>query len=549
MKDKHLRLRLLDEGYDIFAPREGQTWGYRYGPSIMWHGDGRVDAWFASPGGGGVEADWFTYKHSDDDGRTWSDEKVVMYPTPESMDLFSVCDPAVIRIDGWYYMGYTSTIYENGGGVCNNAFVARSQNPDGPWQKWTGSGWGATRETTDENGNPLTLRWQGNPAPIVYYDEPWENWGAGEPSFVKVGSTLYMYYTWNSKDKDGRGFSQTRVATADLTAGDDWPRTLTPRGVAIRRPGGCDSSDVVYVDEAEKFLILCTDRRFTEQSCLAVYESDDGLSFTRVCEVRTHVGERCHNCGIAGGEDGRVSLKDSTLVGYAYGSRWGFWGTRFHSAVIELTDEPDFSDAEKPAAPYPVDGWPMPDEPWPIHLTTLPHFHVLKVSRGSERIDLEWCDTAYNFLPCPEEEVTVDGYDPQIVRFEGLSCIPLRPGFTCAVAHWKGRCVEFPITVQPESMPDRSEDEGKRKLAAFLPQVLEYRLSLSANELKQLRGRGIYDDGSWFEVWKGIHLSGYDETVLAVENGSDFYALKTGETSLRAECEGFSFTVRVVVTP
>ena len=129
MKKPHLRLRLPDEGYDVFAPREGKTWGYRYGPSIMQYGDGRIDAWFASPGGGGVEADWFTYRHSDDYGRTWSDETVVLSPTPDSMDLFSVCDPAVILIDGWYYMGYTSTIYSHAGGVCNNVFAARSRNP------------------------------------------------------------------------------------------------------------------------------------------------------------------------------------------------------------------------------------------------------------------------------------------------------------------------------------------------------------------------------------------------------------------------------------
>ena len=111
-------------------------------------------------------------------------------------------------------------------------------------------------------------------------------------------------------------------------------------------------------EEAEKFLILCTDRRFTVDSCLAVYESDDGLTFTRSCEVRTNVGEKCHNCGIAGGPDRHVSLKNPVAVAYAYGSQWGYWGTRFQKAVIELTDEPDFSDAANPAAPWPVQAWP-----------------------------------------------------------------------------------------------------------------------------------------------------------------------------------------------
>ena len=546
MKKQHLRVRLLDEGTDVFAPREGKTWGYRYGPSIMQYGDGRIDAWFASPGAGGVEADWFTYRHSDDGGVSWTDEKVVLCPTPDSMDFYSVCDPAAIFIDGWYYMWYTSTIFSHAGGVCNNAFVARSRKPDGPWEKWTGNGWGEIRETADENGNPLTLRWQGDPAPIVYYDEPWENWGAGEPSFVRVGDTLYLYYTWTSKDRDGVGFSQTRVATADLTAGERWPATLTDRGVAIRRPNGtCDSSDVVYVDGADKFLILCTDRRFTENSCLAVYESDDGLRFTRSCEVRTHVGEKCHNCGIAGGPDRHISLGGETVVGYAYGSQWGYWGTRFHRAVVELTDEPDFSDAANPSSPYPVKAWPMPSDPWPIHLTTVPHAHVMKVSEGSVKIDLRWVDTAYDLRPCPEAEVTVDEYDPVIVRFDGLTCTPLHPGKTSAVAHWKDRSVEFRIRVQPEDTPVR--DESSRELVRFLPQVPEYRLSLEAKERKQIRGRGIYDDGSWFEVYEGIALSGFDDSVISCVGGSDFVALKPGSTRVTATCQGLSFTVSVTV--
>ena len=47
--EKHFRLILKDEGQDIYMPRQCQSWGYRYGPSIMVHGD-ICEAWFASPG-------------------------------------------------------------------------------------------------------------------------------------------------------------------------------------------------------------------------------------------------------------------------------------------------------------------------------------------------------------------------------------------------------------------------------------------------------------------------------------------------------------------
>ena len=234
MTKKHFRLILPDEGQDIFMLRKGQEWGYRYGPSIMVH-DGICEGWFASPGDC-FEADWFTYRRSTDGGKTWSDERVVMTPTPHSMDWFSVCDPAVFKYGDYYYIGYTSTIFADAGGVCNNGFVARSASPTGPFEKWNGNGWGETRETA--NG---TLHWIGKPAPVIYYDEDWHDWGAGEFSFVVKDTTLYIYYTWSSRKADGSLYSETRVATADVTD-PNWPGHLTYHGTAAVRNSGSNDS-------------------------------------------------------------------------------------------------------------------------------------------------------------------------------------------------------------------------------------------------------------------------------------------------------------------
>ena len=102
-------------------------------------------------------------------------------------------------------------------------------------------------------------------------------------------------------------------------------------------------------------------------------------------------------------------------------------------------------------------------------------------------------------------------------------------------------------------MRDRSEED--RRLVSFLPQITEYTLSLAEKEVKQIRGMGIYYDGSRFEVYEGVTLSGYDESVIRVygeKGGADFVALRPGVTSLTASClsgEGkkLSFTVRVTV--
>ena len=298
--DKHFKLILKDEGQDISMPRQCQSWGYRSGPSIMVHGD-ICEAWFASPGDG-YEADWFTYRHSEDGGRTWSEERVVMTPVPNSMDWFSVCDLAVFKYGKYYYIGYTSTVFANGGGVCNNGFVARSTSPTGPFERWCGNGWG--------EAGPDGVRWLGKPAPVIYYDEDWHNWGAGEFSFVVKDTVLYIYYTWTSRDINGREVHETRVATADITR-EDWPATVTYRGVAVTRPRGSnDSYDMVYCEDLGKFIALSTDYRFSEDSMLAVYESDDGLIYRRVNEIRANTGWMLHNCGISGDEQHHIRRGD-----------------------------------------------------------------------------------------------------------------------------------------------------------------------------------------------------------------------------------------------
>ena len=57
---KHFKLQIPDAGMDVYMPRETQSWGYRYGPSIMVEGD-VCRTWLASPGDC-FEADWFTYR-------------------------------------------------------------------------------------------------------------------------------------------------------------------------------------------------------------------------------------------------------------------------------------------------------------------------------------------------------------------------------------------------------------------------------------------------------------------------------------------------------
>ena len=117
---------VLDMGEEIYTPK---GMGYRYGPSIINNDDGTRDIWFARPGNNSTEWDYISYMHQDADGN-YSNEKVVLRPTPNSLDKYSTCDPGVIYFNDYYYLAYTSTIDPTNNGVNNELYVARSENPD-----------------------------------------------------------------------------------------------------------------------------------------------------------------------------------------------------------------------------------------------------------------------------------------------------------------------------------------------------------------------------------------------------------------------------------
>ena len=305
----------VDEGWIIYQP---SSWGYRYGPSIIIDDDGTINIWFASPGKTKVEWDWIRYRNSTDGGQTWSNEVVALKPTEGSEDAFSVCDPGVIKIGDYYYIGYTSTM--NSAGLDNNIYLARSTSPTGPYEKWDGSGWG------------------GDPKPIVAYDGTEGTFGAGEPSFVLMDNTIYMYYSWLDT------VSYTRVATAPA---DDpnWPAQLTFQQQIEREDATEDSWDVKYIDDYHMFIATSIVNRMQEDSAVVVRQSTDGIHFTVVQYLQDNISEYSHNGGISARDNGHIRLSDANFYCYAYGSSgsWGSWSTLMNPITISLTDKADTS--------------------------------------------------------------------------------------------------------------------------------------------------------------------------------------------------------------
>lgn len=249
--------------------------------------------------------DQASYQRSTDGGRTWSEEVMTLKPTEFSSDHFSVCDPGVAYWNGYYYIGYTST--ENPGMTENYAYVARGQNPDGPWEKWNGNGWG------------------GNPEPVVVFDGTPTQFGAGEPSIVVLDDTIYFYYSWCD------GSVTTRVATAS-TNDPNWPGNLVHHGTAIDKSGvdGADHSDVKYREDIGKFQAINTASRMTANGYIMLWQSDDGLKFEKIAEIRDNIMPGCHNCGWSGDRQGHIRPGQQQYIAYAYGiDTWGIWNTRW----------------------------------------------------------------------------------------------------------------------------------------------------------------------------------------------------------------------------
>ena len=252
--------------------------------------------------------DRFAYFHSDDGGKTWSEERDVLFPTEGSEDHFSVCDPGAAHFGDWYYIAYTSAP-NTYNGTYNHCYVARSKTPVGPWYKWNGSGWG------------------GEPAKVIEFTGSTSHWGAGEPCIVVKDDTVYFYYTWT--EGTAEECPTTRLATAPVS--ENWPSDLNVYGTVIDKSQFqfADHSDIKYVEEYGLFYAFHSYNRYRPNSGVAVWTSPDGKEFTyfgSMQGVKPYLG----NLGVSGDGTGHIRLCEPQFIGYSYGGNAsGNWSTWF----------------------------------------------------------------------------------------------------------------------------------------------------------------------------------------------------------------------------
>ena len=271
-----------------------------------------------SDGSGNYFWDKVVWRHSTDGGKTWTDEADALLPSDGKRDAFSICDPGVAKWGGYYYIAYTST--EEPNGYDNDVYVARSANPNGPWEKWSGSGWGD------------------DPQPVIDYHPLVGHegvvFGAGEPCIVVKDDVVYFYYSWNDYliDENKQG-TTTRVSVASALD-SDWPAHLEYKGVALDKSdiSKPDHTDVKYVERSQKFIAIHAERRDTDYSRIRVWESEDGITFIKGDTVQGTLCKGIINAGMSGDAFGHVKYGEQQYLCYAHSDaprEWGRWFTWF----------------------------------------------------------------------------------------------------------------------------------------------------------------------------------------------------------------------------
>ncbi|MBQ7911535.1 MAG: hypothetical protein IJ363_12215 [Clostridia bacterium] len=531
-ENKVIDMAVTDKGYDIYRLPEDQSWGYRYGVTYLYGEDNTVHAYFACVGTISGEWDWISYRRSDDGGATWSEEKIVLTPTQGSMDHFSNCDPGVVYFNGYYYLGYTSTLNETG--ACNNVFVARSVNPDGPFEKWNGSGWGGYE-----------------PQPLFYYDEAYGKFGMGEPSFVELNGTLYIYYTNAAPSGE-----YTMVATADATD-ENWPATLQHRGTAVKK--NTDSIDVKYVEEWGKFIGIATGSRMGPSSYVAVYESNDGLTFELVDAVRENTFSHLHNAGISSRVNGHIKLADDAdklRVIYAYGEGWGTWNTRVQPITLALSDGNDMNaERAKPCIKEFVRGTAVPKDQRELSMIRPEQdVYFTYASRGSFTLRINVYDTYFDksTLKKGTEGVSFKVHDESVCTVSDDTWkVEIKGVGTTAVELWYGDLVcLFHVVVTEEK-----QDGSATQALELVPVHDTYTIYLGERSLykPQLRAQMKWGDGSFTEYFvtdsdAQITFTGYDQSIITVSDKGIVTALKTGETEVTLTYMKKTCKIKVIVT-
>lgn len=106
-------------------------------------------------------------------------------------------------------------------------------------------------------------------------------------------------------------------------------RHLNFHGTVINKSDikGADHCDVKYRDDLKKFQAIHAAQRMGPDSYIVLWESEDGIHFTRKGEIRDNLKPYLHNCGWSGDGRGHMRKGVQQYISYAYGHAGSCVGT------------------------------------------------------------------------------------------------------------------------------------------------------------------------------------------------------------------------------
>lgn len=100
----------------------------------------------------------------------------------------------------------------------------------------------------------------------------------------------------------------------------------------IFRACGPDHTDVKYICRSRKFVAIHAERRNSDNSRIRIWESEDGITFTKGDLVQGELRKGVINAGMSGDALGQVRSGVQQFLCYAHSDaprEWGRWFTWF----------------------------------------------------------------------------------------------------------------------------------------------------------------------------------------------------------------------------
>jgi hypothetical protein len=318
-----------------------------YAPTIA-KIDGTYHAFYCSAPDTNTVLQDYTRHTSSTDGKNWNAPDVAIRASdalgPNGFkDDVSACDPSLVYFNGYYYI-YYGDAYETGAGNNQSVIhVARSQNVNGPYLKYTDRGtWEETPSDPKRLISPLTLRAQPDVRENHFY-------GAGQPSVIAKDGKLLMWYLDDSYEtftaSNGQEYGIQQIYMLESSDGVTWNPDVSHK----TELGAYPSSDIKYDPIRKKFILFNMQASHSAGSQTVIRLSDDGIHWETDIVIldKEHTPDFSNNIGVSGDEFGWLIPNEPALV--AFGApydlkrtdTWGEWdlyGFFYNVSDAILTD-------------------------------------------------------------------------------------------------------------------------------------------------------------------------------------------------------------------